>query len=151
MLGGPNLITFEFLEEMGLMDATLKNANGSPLLQDWVDWNSDLSPECMGYLANYGHPDLRRYMLAVGERLLGDFGADGIFLDGAIRWSNAPDYSPAEGVIEYANTLKARFPGKLLMAEDGYDALWGAFQLFATSWGPLGLGNSMCIPCKPNI
>jgi len=143
MLGGPNLASFEFIEQFGLQDSALKNEQGLPLLQDWVDWNSDLSKECMGYIVNYGHPGLRSYMLARIEALFETYKFDGVFLDGAIRWSNAPDYSPLEGVIALANGIRSKYPDKILMAEDGYDLLWGHFDMFATSWGPVGLERAM--------
>jgi hypothetical protein len=143
MLGGPNLATFEFLEQTGLSGAALKNSQGIPLLQDWVDWNSDTSRECLGYIVNYGHPGLQKYMFSVIRRLYDDYGFDGVFFDGAIRWSNAPDYSPLEGIIELAEAIETCYPEKILMAEDGYDVLWGVFDLFATSWGPLGLEKAM--------
>ncbi|MBM7565141.1 hypothetical protein [Paenibacillus sacheonensis] len=143
MLGGPNLATRRFLQEHDLLDAALKDSEGFAQIQDWIDWNSDLSQENMGFILNYGHPDLRAYMLDKADELIHAYGFDGIFLDGAIRWSNAPDYSPYEGVAAFADEFAKRNPGKLLMGEDGYDALWGMFGLFATSWGPLGLENAM--------
>lgn len=126
-----------------MLDAALKDSEGFAQIQDWIDWNSDLSQENMGFILNYGHPDLRAYMLDKADELIHAYGFDGIFLDGAIRWSNAPDYSPYEGVAAFADEFAKRNPGKLLMGEDGYDALWGMFGLFATSWGPLGLENAM--------
>ncbi|MHA7963197.1 hypothetical protein ACX93W_03555 [Paenibacillus sp. CAU 1782] len=143
MLGGPNLATRQFLQEHHLLGATLKDANGEPHAQDWIDWNSDLSKENMGYIMNYGHPELQAHMLARVDELMSDYDFDGIFLDGAIRWSNAPDYSPYEGIAAFAKTFSERYPDKLLMGEDGYDALWGSFGLFATSGGPLGLEHAM--------
>ncbi|WP_337101291.1 hypothetical protein [Paenibacillus sp. YIM B09110] len=143
MLGGPNLLTHKFLQEHDLLDAALKDSEGIPQIQNWIDWNSDLSQENMGYIANYGHPALRSYMLNKADELIDTFGFDGIFLDGAIRWSNAPDYSPYEGVAAFADEFSIRHPGKLLMGEDGYDVLWGLFGLFAASWGPLGLEHAM--------
>lgn len=143
MLGGPNLATYRFLTEHRLLDSAMKDDAGTPQIQDWIDWNSDSSPENLGYIVNYGHPGLREYMLAKTDQLLKQFGFDGIFLDGAIRWSNAPDYSPYEGIVQFSEEFSRRHPGKLLMGEDGYDVLWGLFGLFATSWGPLGLNNSL--------
>ncbi|GMK37285.1 hypothetical protein PCCS19_03380 [Paenibacillus sp. CCS19] len=143
MLGGPNLVTRQFLQENNMLDAVLKDTEGIPQIQNWIDWNSDLSQENMGYIVNYGHPGLRDYMLNKVDELMNKYGFDGIFLDGAIRWSNAPDYSPFEGVSAFANEFARRHPGKLLMGEDGYDVLWGLFGLFATSWGPLGLEHAM--------
>ncbi len=143
MLGGPNLATRPFLEQHQLLDAALKDSEGDPQIQNWIDWNSDLSHENMGYVVNYGHPQLRAYMLKKVDELIDFYHFDGIFLDGAIRWSNAPDYSPYEGIVAFADEFSRRHPGKLLMGEDGYDVLWGKFGLFATSWGPLGLEHAM--------
>ncbi|RUS47006.1 hypothetical protein [Cohnella sp. AR92] len=143
MLGGPNLGTTRFLQEHDLLDAALKDDQGMPQLQNWIDWNGDLSKENMGYLLNYGHPGLQAYMRRKVDELIDAFGFDGIFLDGAVRWSNAPDYSPYEGITDFAEHFLKRHPGKLLMGEDGYDALWGHFGMFAASCGPIGLENAM--------
>jgi hypothetical protein len=121
MLGGPNLATFEFLEKHQMTDAALKGPDGIPQVQNWLDWNLDLSKETMGLIMNFGHPAYRDYMVEKTGELFDRFGVDGVFLDGTLRWENAPDYSPY----------------------DGYDAIYGLFDMFHTSGGPLGLENFM--------
>jgi hypothetical protein len=143
MLGGPNLATFDFLNGHGMMDAALKTSWGLPIAQEWVDWDADLSRECRGMIVNFGHPGFRGYMLDSAGSLIEHYGIDGVFLDGAIRWENSPDYSPYEGIVAFADEFKKRHPECILMGEDGYDAIWGSFDLFATSWQPLGLEYSM--------
>lgn len=144
MLGGPNLVTFDFLKKnnMKLEEIALKNEWGFPYIKDYLDWNSDLSNECRGIIANFGNPEYRRYMVESSCNLLEQFDVDGIFLDGAIRWMNSPDYSSYEGIREWVTEMNNRHPERLLMAEDGYDALWGLFGMFATGEGPLGLENA---------
>lgn len=144
MLGGPNLASFEFMDKHGfrLEDMAMKNEWGFPFIKDYLDWNSDMSKECRGVIANFGHPGFRQYMVESSCRLIKEFDVDGIFLDGAIRWLNSPDYSNYEGIKSWAEEMNRRHPDRLLMAEDGYDALWGLFGLFATGEGPLGLENA---------
>ena len=141
MLGGPNLATFEFLEKHQMTDAALKGSSGMPQVQDWLDWNADLDIETMGLIMNFGHPDYRDYMVEKTAELFDLYGVDGVFLDGTLRWDNAPDYSPYEGLVKYTQELRSRYPDKLLMGEDGYDAIYGLFDMFHTSGGPLGLEN----------
>jgi len=141
MLGGPNLATFKFLEKHNMMDAALKGPDGYPQIQNWLDWNVDLSIETMGLIMNFGHPDYRRYMIEKTSELFDTFDIDGVFLDGTLRWDNCPDFSPYEGLIEYTKNVKERYPTKMIMGEDGYDAVYGLFDMFHTSGGPLGLEN----------
>ena len=141
MLGGPNLATFKFLKEHDMMDAALKGPDGYPQLQNWLDWNADLSIETMGLIMNFGHPQYRRYMIDKTAELFDAFEVDGVFLDGTLRWDNCPDYSPYEGLLQYTKEMRERYPNKLLMGEDGYDAIYGLFDMFHTSGGPLGLEN----------
>lgn len=143
MLGGPNLATFEFLDAHDMRDAALKDSKGNPQLQNWLDWNTDLSIETMGLIMNFGHPKYRQYMIDKTAELFDTYEVDGIFLDGTLRWDNSPDYSAYEGLIQYTQELRKRYPEKMLMGEDGYDAIYGLFDLFHTSAGPLGLENYM--------
>ncbi|MBN1776554.1 MAG: hypothetical protein JW811_00375 [Clostridiales bacterium] len=143
MLDGPNLADEAFLQRHGLMDARLKSPEGDPRIQNWVDWNGDLLYEKMGWLVNFGHPGFNRKMVEITTDLISAYGFDGIFLDGAIRWENCPDYSPYEGMRDWARAVQKRFPDALLMGEDGYDLLWNEFGLFATFMQPLGLENAM--------
>lgn len=138
MLGGPNLVTFDFLKRNGMEDAALKTRNGHPKIQDWVDWNNDQEVECEGIIGNFGHPGYLNHMKESSSRLVEEYGFDGIFLDGAIRWENAPDYSPYDGMKEWSEFMRKRHPDLLLMAEDAYDAQWGLFDLLATYVCPLG-------------
>lgn len=141
MLGGPNLSTFSFLKGHDMMDAALKGPDGYPQIQNWLDWNMDLAIETMGLIMNFGHPDYRQYMIDKTSELFDVYNVDGIFLDGTLRWDNCPDYSPYEGLVKYTSALRKRYPGKLLMGEDGYDVVYGLFDMFHTSRGPLGLEN----------
>ncbi|MDA0194013.1 MAG: hypothetical protein O2887_05140 [Bacteroidetes bacterium] len=143
MLGGPNLSTFKFLKENDMMDAALKGADGYPQVQNWLDWNIDLSIETMGLIMNFGNPKYRDYMINKTSELFDDFDVDGVFLDGALRWDNSPDYSSYEGLIEYTSRLRRKHPSKMLMGEDGYDVIYGLFDMFHTSGGPMGLENFM--------
>jgi hypothetical protein len=143
MLGGPNLSTFKFLKENDMMDAALKGADGYPQVQNWLDWNIDLSIETMGLIMNFGHPKYRDYMISKTAELFDTYDVDGVFLDGALRWDNSPDYSAYEGLLEYTSTLRKNYPSKMLMGEDGYDAIYGLFDMFHTSGGPMGLENFM--------
>ena len=143
MLGGPNLANFEFLTEHNMMDAALKGTDGFPQVQNWLDWNSDLSIETMGLIMNFGHPGYRQYMIEKTAELFDTFNVDGVFLDGTLRWDNCRDYSPYEGLLQYTKEIRERYPAKLLMGEDGYDAIYGLFDMFHTSGGPLGLENYM--------
>ncbi len=143
MLGGPNLSTFKFLEENDMMEAALRGADGYPQLQNWLDWNTDLSRETMGLIMNFGHPKYRDYMIEKTGELFEDYNVDGIFLDGTLRWDNSPDYSAYEGLVVYTSELRKKYPSKMLMGEDGYDAIYGLFDMFHTSGGPLGLENFM--------
>lgn len=143
MLGGPNLATFSFLEGFGMLNAAMHTDRGLPMVQDWVDWNGDLSREAMGYVVNFGHDAFREYLVDTVGRLFDDVGVDGVHLDGSIRWENTPDYSPYEGMVRWANDVAARYPDKLLMAEDGFDAIWGLFGIHAAAEAPLGLENAM--------
>ncbi|MBA7520248.1 hypothetical protein ES705_12341 [subsurface metagenome] len=143
MLGGPNLSTFKFLKKNNMMDAALKGADGYPQIQNWLDWNIDLSIETMGLIMNFGHPKYRDYMIEKTGQLFDDYNVDGVFLDGALRWDNSPDYSSYEGLIQYTKEVRERYPTKMLMGEDGYDAIYGLFDMFHTSGGPLGLENYM--------
>lgn len=143
MLGGPNLATGEFLEREGLMDAVMKDADGLRVPQNWCDWDMDLSPEMGGWIVNWGHPGFQSRMVDLAVELIRKWGFAGVFLDGAIRWENAPDYSPYEGMHAWAQRVHEQCPEALLMGEDGYDLLWGDFGLFATSMQPLGLNQAM--------
>ncbi len=143
MLGGPNLATFEFLAGHDMMDAALKGPDGYPQIQNWLDWNADLSIETMGLIMNFGHPDYRQYMIEKTGELFDTFDIDGIFLDGTLRWDNCPDFSPYEGLVEFTRKVRQKYPDKLLMGEDGYDVIYGLFDVFHTSGGPLGLENYM--------
>jgi len=141
MLGGPNLATFRFLEEHDMMDAALKGSDGYPKIQNWLDWNMDLSIETMGLIMNFGHPEYKQYMIDITGDLFDIYNVDGVFLDGTLRWENSPDYSPYEGLIEYTKEIRKNYPSKLVMGEDGYDVVYGLFDMFHTSGGPLGLEN----------
>ena len=141
MLGGPNLATFSFLEEQEMEDAAMKGPDGYPQVQNWLDWNADLSIETMGLIMNFGHPRYREFMLTKTAELFDNYDVDGVFLDGTLRWENCPDYSPYEGMIQYTQEIRKRYPTKLIMGEDGYDAVYGLFDMFHTSGGPLGLEN----------
>jgi hypothetical protein len=141
MLGGPNLATFDFLEKHQMSDAALKGPDGVPQVQNWLDWNADLAIETMGMIMNFGHPKYRDYMVEKTAELFDLYGVDGIFLDGTLRWENSPDYSPYEGLVQYTREIRSRYPDKLIMGEDGYDMVYGLFDMFHTSGGPLGLEN----------
>lgn len=143
MLGGPNLATDAFLKSEQLTDAIMKDAYGMPIPQNWQDWDMDLSRENGGWIVNWGHPGYQSRMVDLAVDLLKEWEFAGIFLDGAIRWENSPDYSPYEGIHSWARRVREYCPDALLMAEDGYDLLWGDFGLFATSMQPLGLENAM--------
>jgi hypothetical protein len=141
MLGGPNLSTFEFLKKNDMMGAGLKAPSGHEELQNWLDWNTDLKIETMGLIMNFGHPKYLDYMIYKTSELFDIYGIDGVFLDGTLRWQNSPDYSPYEGLVKYTKEIRKKYPQKLIMGEDGYDAVYGLFDLFHTSGGPLGLEN----------
>ena len=141
MLGGPNLSTFEFLKKNDMMGAGLKTPSGHEELQNWLDWNTDLKIETMGLIMNFGHPKYLDYMISKTSELFDIYGIDGVFLDGTLRWQNSPDYSPYEGLVKYTKEIRKKYPQKLIMGEDGYDAVYGLFDLFHTSGGPLGLEN----------
>ena len=141
MLGGPNLSTFEFLKKNEMMEAGLKTPSGHAKLQNWLDWNSDLQIETMGLIMNFGHPKYRDYMISKTAELFDTYDIDGVFLDGTLRWENSPDYSAYEGLIKYTREIRKRYPNKLVMGEDGYDAIYGLFDLFHTSGGPMGHEN----------
>ena len=141
MLGGPNLSTFEFLKENDMLGAGLKTPSGHEELQNWLDWNTDLKIETMGLIMNIGHPKYLDYMISKTSELFDIYGIDGVFLDGTLRWQNSPDYSPYEGLVKYTKEIRKKYPQKLIMGEDGYDAVYGLFDLFHTSGGPLGLEN----------
>jgi hypothetical protein len=141
MLGGPNLATFKFLEENNMMDAALLKSDGFPQIQDWLDWNIDLTIETMGMIMNFGNPKYNQYMIDKTAELFDEYSVDGVFLDGTLRWENSPDYSTYEGLVKYTTELRKRYPDKWLMGEDGYDVVYGLFDMFHTSGGPLGLEN----------
>lgn len=143
MMDGPNLATDAYLREHDLMDARLKDEWGDPLPQNWCDWDGDLNREKSGWIVNYGHPGYRKKLVDISCGLIEEYGFDGIFLDGAIRWENSPDYSPYEGMVEWGKAVHERCPDALLMGEDGYDLLWDVFGLFATSMQPLGIEQAM--------
>tara|TARA_B100000886_G_scaffold244486_1_gene171809 strand:+ start:2157 stop:3857 length:1701 start_codon:yes stop_codon:yes gene_type:complete len=139
MFGGPNLSNFKFLEEKNMSDAGLKTPYGHSRLQNWLDWDTDLNIETMGLIMNFGHPKYRDYMISKTAELFDTYNADGVFLDGTLRWENSPDYSPFEGLLKYTKEIRKRYPDKLIMGEDGYDLVYGLFDLFHTSGGQLGL------------
>ena len=141
MLGGPNLSTFDFLKKNDMMGAGLKTPSGHQELQNWLDWNTDLKIETMGLIMNFGHPKYLDYMVSKTSELFDIYGIDGVFLDGTLRWQNSPDYSAYEGLVKYTKEIRKKYPKKLIMGEDGYDAIYGLFDLFHTSGGPLGLEN----------
>ncbi|MDR2079099.1 MAG: hypothetical protein LBP74_05200 [Treponema sp.] len=144
MLGGPNLATYKFLQDHNLFESVMRNEWGDyRSISAGLDWNGDLFFEPGGYIVNFGNPKLRKYMIESVSFLFDNYGADGIFLDGAIRYENTPDFCPVEGIRSFCREIQAAYPEKLLMGEDGFDVLWSAFGLFATSWQPLGLGNGM--------
>jgi hypothetical protein len=141
MFGGPNLSTFDFLKKNKMMEAGLKTPSGQAELQNWLDWNTDLQKETMGLIMNFGHPRYLDYMISKTAELFDTFDIDGVFLDGTLRWQNSPDYSAYEGLVKFTKEIRKRYPKKLVMGEDGYDAIYGLFDLFHTSGGPLGLEN----------
>lgn len=143
MLGGPNLATYETVEKYRFWDAVMKTEHGDPLLQNWVDWDMDLVPESMGYLMNFGEPAYQDFMVKKTRTILRDYGFDGVFLDGAIRYDCCQKYSPIKGIQDYCRRVQKEFPDKILMGEDGYDLIWASFSMFATSWQPLGLEQAM--------
>jgi hypothetical protein len=95
----------------------------------------------MGMIMNFGHPDYNQYMIDKTAELFDSYNVDGVFLDGTLRWENSPDYSAYEGLLRYSLELRKRYPDKWLMGEDGYDVVYGLFDMFHTSGGPLGLEN----------
>ena len=97
--------------------------------------------ETMGLIMNFGHPKYRDYMISKTAELFDTYDIDGVFLDGTLRWQNSPDYSAYDGLVQYTKEIRKRYPEKLVMGEDGYDAIYGLFDLFHTSGGPLGLEN----------
>lgn len=135
---GANAANVAFLEKAGLMHTILRNEYGIPEYCDWVDWDSDLSPESHTVLANIGHPDFRNHLLERSTRLVKEFGVDGIFLDISGLWRNCPDHSPYEGTLAWAEEMRRRHPGTLLMGEFGHDLLWNAFGIFSEGYAPLG-------------
>ena len=139
MFGGPNLSNFEFLKKNDMMGAGLKTPSGHDELQNWLDWNTDLQIETMGLIMNFGHPKYLNYMISKTTEIFDKYSIDGVFLDGTLRWQNSPDYSAYEGLVKYTSEIRKRYPNKLIMGEDGYDAIYGLFDLFHTSGGPLGL------------
>ena len=141
MFGGPNLSTFDFLRKNRMMEAGLKTPSGQSKLQNWLDWNTDLQIETMGLIMNFGHPKYQDYMISKTSELFDNYDIDGVFLDGTLRWENSPDFSAYEGLVQYTKEIRKRYPEKLVMGEDGYDAIYGLFDLFHTSGGPLGLEN----------
>jgi hypothetical protein len=144
MLGGPNLATYKFLKEHNIFECVMRNEWGDyKSISAGLDWNGDLFPEPGGYIINFGNPRLKDYMFKSVSSLFDNYSIDGIFLDGAMRYENTPDYCPAEGIRDFCEKIQSKYPDKLLMGEDGYDVLWSAFGLYATSWQPLGLENSM--------
>jgi hypothetical protein len=144
MLGGPNLATYKFLKEQDMFECVMRNEWGDyRSISAGLDWNGDLFPEPGGYIINFGNPRLKAYMIKSVSSLFDNYDTDGIFLDGAMRYENTPDYCPADGMRDFCKEIQTKYPDKLLMGEDGYDVLWSAFGLYATSWQPLGLENSM--------
>ena len=139
MFGGPNLSNFEFLKKNDMMGAGLKTPSGHDELQNWLDWNTDLQIETMGLIMNFGHPKYLNYMISKTTEIFDKYSIDGVFLDGTLRWQNSPDYSAYGGLVKYTSEIRKRYPNKLILGEDGYDAIYGLFDLFHTSGGPLGL------------
>lgn len=135
---GANGGNLDYLERLGLTDAIMQDGWGRQHFLDWVDWDYDLAPEKNGALLNLGHPGYRAYLLERASRLVNEFDVDGIFLDITFAWENDPRYSPYEGTRAWADEMRRRHPDLLLFAENGYDALWGIFPLWAEDQGPVG-------------
>lgn len=87
-----------------------------------------------GDAPNYARPAMRRYVLDNARYWLGEFRFDGLRLD-ATHAITDPNQGPRHILAELADEVAARFPGRLLIAEDdrnearlvrevGLDALW---------------------------
>src|SRR5690625_7631752 len=98
------------MKNLGLEDAALQDAWGHEKRVDWVDWDYDLFKENICYLANMGHPEYLKHMIERSKNLVASYGVDGIFLDVTIWWDNDRHYSPYEGLLKWAKTLKADYP-----------------------------------------
>jgi len=140
---GANNANIEVMKNLGLEDAALQDAWGHEKRVDWVDWDYDLFKENNCYLANMGHPEYLKHMIERSKNLVDSYGVDGIFLDITIWWENDPHYSPYEGLLKWAKTLKADYPELLLFGENSYDALWGVFSVFHEQGYPGGHGNAL--------
>lgn len=140
---GANNANIEIMNELGLGNAVIKDAWELEKRCDWVDWDYDLFTENNAMLANMGHPGYRKHMLERSEYLMKQFHVDGLFLDITIWWENDPDYSPYEGLIQWAKEMKSKYPDMLLFGENSYDALWGVFSLFHEKGHPAGHGYAL--------
>ncbi|MFT5885097.1 MAG: hypothetical protein ACI9IP_001557 [Arcticibacterium sp.] len=110
-------------------------------LQNWLDWNTDLQIETPGLIMNFGHPKYQDYMISKTAGLFDEYDIDSVFLDGTLRWQNSSDYSAYKGLVQYTKEIRKRYPEKLIMGEDGDDAISGLFDLLHTSGEPLGIEN----------
>jgi len=135
---GANNANIEILKSLNMEDVSLKDSWGHEKRVEWVDWDYDLFKENNCILANIGNPIYLQHMIQKSKHLLDDYLFDGIFLDLPNRWENDPEYSPYEGLLEWAKELNENYTDILLFGEDSYDVLWGVFSMFHEIWQPGG-------------
>ncbi|MCJ7842143.1 DUF6259 domain-containing protein [Lederbergia sp. NSJ-179] len=140
---GANNANIEVIKQLGLENIAMKDTWGHEVRCDWVDWDYDLFIENNCILANMGHPDFLKYMIDKSSDLIHSYGVDGIFLDISRWWENDPNYSPYEGLVEWAKEMKRLHPETLLFGENSYDVLWGIFSLFHERKRPGGHGAAL--------
>lgn len=140
---GANNANNEIMKELGMEDVVLKDAWGQEKWCDWVDWDYDLFVENNCMLANIGHPKFQKYMVDKSNHLIENYGFDGLFLDITYWYENDPNYSPYEGLVEWAKQMKKLHPEILLFGENSYDVLWSVFSIFHERGYPAGHGNSL--------
>lgn len=103
--------------------------NGYVTLVNCPDWDTDRSGEDNQVFLNPGEAHYRNHLLRQIDRVVDEFGVDGIFLDTSACWFNDPRYNLYEGYRALVNTVHQRHPELLVAGEGWYDALLSVFPV----------------------
>lgn len=140
---GANNANNEVMSQLGMENVAIRDSWGHEKWCDWVDWDYDLFTENNSMLANIGNPKFQKHIVDRSDYLISNFGFDGLFLDITYWYENDPNFSPYEGLVEWAKKIKKLHPDLMLFGENSYDALWGVFSLFHEREFPAGHGFSL--------
>lgn len=114
---------------------------GRPYFLDWVDWDNDRRDEGNSPFMNLGVAAWRDWLGGRIAAILGEYHADGYFLDIAGGWVNNRQGDIFTGLRSMVAGLRREYPQALACGEMSYDGLLGfipLFQVFSERGYPAG-------------